>query len=831
MRELLIGFMCLLLLGTGCANRDSRPIGDFGESTMKAEPATVESPRRVPLDDTALAKVAADGIEVTWDDVKGLCTLLAARVPVQVCHLPRRVLVHPDMSVTLATAGISLYRDIPPPPVIGLAIGKPGGFPDMFKVTRRLHRGYMPIVNSQWVHDNLRLRQTVFCYLPHDRRVKTGRETQYVMMRLTVTNNDTCARQAPLFLYLGRGGDSYVNYLPFNPVAARWAQPPMPLTLDGSVLSSKTAVKLVYRSDKPVAAAFVPGTAAKAGRDKPPALNNALRFDIHLAGGETRTLDFVIADSDKGLPPAEVSAMKKVRFDKALRQASERSEALLAPAMKLTTPDPRINEIYKHLALSNLSLQFRDPKNGWQVPNQSPTPGVWSWEFAHMAVPMISIGLHEELDDSLKFFIDRQNGVGPKNAKSPPQGNIKTTRGSFVGDNGGRLWMNETGSILWALAARFRYTHDTKWLKANWPSILAAWGWIQTERQATRITDKNGQKVRYWGLLPSGMPGDIQLYSYTYTFNDSFTYLGMSEIAAAAREARLPEAKCLTKEAEEYRRCILDVVHREEFIDPKTKLLFVPNTVLYRETPPDKRDPYWVADGPIQLFDTGVLHPTDKRFADMVEFTRITKSLPYSGILLGFAEHMGGADWYPNQTERSYFRCYLGRGEIEKALLVLYSNLNYGMSNDTYQTSERFKADNSNWTGLSPNASGNGRNIDMIRRMVIDEQDSGKLWLLRGCPRRWFEPGKSIVAENAPTVFGKMAIRTKSMSDRIVIDVKAPDRKMPESMILMVRHPKERTIRKVTVNGKPAKIDGEAIVLPQRSGKFHVVVRLAKHAK
>ena len=801
-------------------------MGDFGEALMSAESAASSSPRRVPLDDTALATVAKNRIEVTWDDVKGLCTPLAARVPVQACHSPRQVLVHPDMSVAL-----HFYNRTPAPPVVGIALGKPDGFPDMFKVTRRLQRGYLRVVNSQWVDGDLCLRQTVFCYLPHDPKVSTGEETQYVMMRLSVKNTGNIDSEAPLFLYLGCGGDSYVNYAPFHPLVTRWARPPLPLTLKDNRLLSETAARLVYHADKPIAATFTPGIAVDPSvapsPEAPPVLNNALRFDLQLAPGETRTLDFVMADSDIGLPLDQLASMQSVTFDDALRQTEDRSDALLAPTMKLSTPDLRINDVFKHLALSNLALQFRDSKNGWQVPHQCPTLGVWSWEFAHAAVPMISIGLHEELDDSLRFFLHRQNGIGAKSANTPPQGNITSTRGSYVGSNGGRQWMNETGSILWVLASRYRYTHDTTWLKDHWPSILAAWDWIQTQRQTTRVLDENGQKVRYWGLLPSGMPGDFQLFCFTFTFNDSFTYLGMAEMAAAAREAGLAEADRLTREAEEYRQCILAVVHREEFVDPETGLLFVPNTVLYRETPPDKRDVYWVADGPIQLYDTGILHPTDKRFADMVEFTRVTKSLgPYSGLLLGFAEHMGGTDWYPNQTERSYFRCYLARAEIEKALLVLYSNLHYGMSGDTYQTSEHFIADNSNWTGLSPNASGNGRNIDMIRRMVIDEQDPGRLWLLRGCPRRWFAPGQSIVVANAPTLFGAMGIRARSTADRITIDVQPPGRSLPEAMTLMVRSPNSRKIRTATVNGQPAAVKGEAITLPRRKDELHVVVQL-----
>lgn len=771
-----------------------------------------EAGRRVPLDSTAFETVAAGSIEATWDDVAGLATPLAARVPVQVCGHPNVVQVHPDMSVTL---GVDVDSR-----ALGLVVGKPDDFPDIFKVTRRLGQGYLPILESRWENDGIRLEQTVLTYLPHDQKVVRGDEMQYVVMRVAVTNAGAAERKIPLFVYLGCGGDDCkVIYQPFTTSASRWANPSLGLVIEGSTLSAGTNPLLVFSADGSADATF---SAAAESQE----LNNVLRFDINLASGETRTLDFVMADSADALPADELANMQNVTFDNALALATQRSDEVLAPAMKLTTPDARINEIYKAVILSSLSLQFRDPVDRWQMPRQTVGMGVWSWEFAHMAVPMMSIGYWRELDDSLRFFTERQNGVGPRSGNITPRGEIKSTRGSFTGQTAGHncgdswQWMNETGSILWALAERFRYSRDVDWLKKQWPSIMAAWDWVQSERQATRITGDNGEKVRYWGLLPAGMSGDVDVYCYQFTFNDGVTWLGMSEIATAAREAGFAKADRLEQEVEEYRNCILDVVNREEFVDPETNLRFIPNIVFYRETPLEKRDPYWCASGPVQLFDIGLLDPSDERFADMVEHTRLT-----SGILLGMAEHIAGdAEWYPNQTERSYFRCYLHRGEIEKALLVLFSNLQYGMSNDTYQTTERFHVDDANFTAFNPNASGNGRDIDMLRRMVIDEQAPGELWLLRGCPRRWFQPGESIVVENATTLFGSMAIRARSEADCITVDITPPDQQLPQAMTLVVRCPVNRPVQHVTIDGQVAEFVNETVTIPCKKGPVRVIL-------
>ena len=205
----------------------------------------------------------------------------------------------------------------------------------------------------------------------------------------------------------------------------------------------------------------------------------------------------------------------------------------------------------------------------------------------------------------------------------------------------------------------------------------------------------------------------------------------------------------------------------------------------------------------------------------MVEYTRRKY-----GILMGLAEHVeGGVEWYPNQTERSYYKCYLGRGEIEKSLLVFYSNLVYGRSNDTYQSCERFHVDDPDFSPLQPNASGNGRMLDMIRRMVIDEQEAseGRLWLLRGCPRRWFAKGQSIAVAKAHTLFGQMAIRCRSEGNGITVDMESPSWDSPREIRLALRHPEYKPIVKATVNGKAAKVEGETIVLSYPTGRLRIL--------
>jgi hypothetical protein len=149
----------------------------------------------------------------------------------------------------------------------------------------------------------------------------------------------------------------------------------------------------------------------------------------------------------------------------------------------------------------------------------------------------------------------------------------------------------------------------------------------------------------------------------------------------------------------------------------------------------------------------------------------------------------------------------------------------YAMSEDMFETVERVNTADSNFSPFQPNSSGNGLVLTMLRRIVIDEQDEarGTLWLLRGCPRRWFAPGKSISVSDAPTVFGKMALRTTCMDRTITIDIDAPQDASLRQLCVAVRHPTRKEPKKLTVNGASTTITNEIVTVQTPSGHLRIV--------
>ncbi len=786
-------------------------------SREQASPACTDAWERF-LQSPTLDGVAEQGIEVAWDDLVGMAAPMTKRVPIQPRYSSDIVHVQPDLSIALGRANDAFG--------IGFACGVPFELPDMYTVTRSLYKGYQPIVLSEWKTASCVVNQTALAILPDDDETVTGLEPRVAVVRITLRNAASEPRRVPLYVLVGRmHGTQNPNYRPFLASASRWLEPPLGLRVDGDAVFVQDRAALAYRTDAPVTVTAHPEfTTDTAEPLFPEALRNVIEFGFELQADETATLNLAVAGAPDFFPPEGVSLLRETSFDEALERAEAYWDKGLEPGMKLNTPEPRLNDVYRHLSLSCLNNLRKNPGRPWHEPFQSPMwEGVWPWECAHMIVPMCAAGYHEELEPTLRFFTERQSGIGPyAEPGRKPEGETKSAYGCYTG-NFLLRWTCETGAILWAMAAKYRYSGDTAWLEENKESMLAAWDWIQAERARTRRFTETGDKVPYYGLMPHGRVHDWEGWHHFF-FSDVFTWKGMSEMALAFRDAGLPDAGRLLREAGEYRECLIEAVDKAQYVDPETGLLFVPNLVATRE---GERGGLWWADGPSCMFATGLLDARDdERFDAMFAYLEQTW-----GTMLGLTNRMDeprelgkrNPYWYVNCSERGYFQNLLARGEPERALLILYSNLAYGLSQDCYQTAERIHVSDPNYAPFQPNSSGNGRLLDMFRRMVIDDQDPGVLWLLRGCPRRWFAPGQSIAVENATTYYGKMAMHTQAAENTVALDIDPPARGEAVELRVVLRHPSRLAPKTVTVNGVETAAENGVVALVKAEGPQHII--------
>ena len=109
--------------------------------------------------------------------------------------------------------------------------------------------------------------------------------------------------------------------------------------------------------------------------------------------------------------------------------------------------------------------------------------------------------------------------------------------------------------------------------------------------------------------------------------------------------------------------------------------------------------------------------------------------------------------------------------------------------------------------------------------MIVDDQDPGVIWLLRGCPRRWFAPGQSVVVEDAPTCWGKMAVRTRADENAVTVHVAPPSAGQKVELRVVVRHPSGKPPSQVLVNGAEHPHENGVITLTNAVQPQEIVCR------
>ena len=384
-------------------------------SGKSVEPAwqTIAAMERV----WGLDAVGTNKKEASLEDLKGLPTPLSQHVPVQAPLHPDPLFVLPDMALALGrevNAGIEIVHPkmkVPnPKPAIclGFALGEPPVFPGIFEPSRSLRDGYLPIVTSRWTCGDIVMEQTAFGALPDDKAVVTGKETQYLAVRLILTN--TSKKEAKTVLTIAPGlalATQCANYTSYTTPSKRWNSATWDTSYKKDALMLDGRILAVIKTDPSCAPSF--GSDISRG-----AIRDPLRFSVALASGKRQTIDLVVAGSSRLADSSELSRMRAIRFDKALARAEALHQKYLHLGMKLSTPDSRINDVYRGLILSCLETLAMNPEKGWCEPYQSPVWAMaWPWEFAHMTVPLCGLGYGPLLDPAFRFFTDRQNEVGP----------------------------------------------------------------------------------------------------------------------------------------------------------------------------------------------------------------------------------------------------------------------------------------------------------------------------------------------------------------------------------------------------------------------------------
>jgi len=143
---------------------------------------------------------------------------------------------------------------------------------------------------------------------------------------------------------------------------------------------------------------------------------------------------------------------------------------------------------------------------------------------------------------------------------------------------------------------------------------------------------------------------------------------------------------------------------------------------------------------------------------------------------------------------------YLLRDEPKAAIRAFYSMIACAFSHSVYEPVEHRWG----WGQYFGPPSTDGAWFELYRHMLIHETDEDTLLLLQAVPRAWLKPNNQILVERAPTYYGPLTLRVQSLAatGEIKATVDLSGQKRPAQLLVRFRHPDQKPLRAVRVNGK-----------------------------
>lgn len=745
-----------------------------------------------------LDEVARSHYETNYDEIASAYGGPMSRAPVisEKAH-PELVWVRPDMGIGMVANPIAFATGVQPSPIRWRT------------VSRSLYRGYLPIVISSAEDESIRFEQVAYTKLLNADKVKTGHEKQVVVVRMSMINtspNET--RRA--------------NSWAFVPAAVATTDGP-PYFWSGKLYEVTGSLPAVagdaIKSSDDVLwdGAVVLGVHQEGAGVKVTQYERALCFEADLLPGQKKSFVLKLSTNKKGFNESELTTVRKLDYQSGLDARAIELESILQKGTRIEVPEEAVNNIYKAQILYNQTQMVQAADRKYYMPVQG-SWGVYPLEQMKQLITLDEFGYHDDVEKSLGYFLKLQetrslpSAVASAEDVFPYTGTFEQSGWEDDSDStiygvlahqrkkeDSPAWKYGTGSILNTLAEHYYYSRDRTWLEAVAPAIVKACDWIVEVRKQTMHLQPDGGKPLQYGLMPADEADHRGKANLTYNLvTDAYSYEGLEHAAAALSDIGNPDGKRLLNEAALFRADILEAMRRTRRTDPDAS----PYPRSFNQ--PDD----WAvfAAGPLTLVDAGLIDPNDAAFSSTERYLKTHTNLGVLGLMGGIygRNPQLRGEHYMVIGEDPYHYALTMRGEVEKAILVLYSSLAFGVDHDTLGAVERFDLYDRRYTPLFINSSGSMRICNMIRRTLLFENE-GNLTFLAVAPRRWLEAGKQIKIEGAVTHFGTVDFKAVSHVDtgRILVDIRLqidrPD--LLKTITLRIPHPLRAPIRKVIVNG------------------------------
>ena len=364
---------------------------------------------------------------------------------------------------------------------------------------------------------------------------------------------------------------------------------------------------------------------------------------------------------------------------------------------------------------------------------------VWVWEAMQCLRPMLQLGHFAPVKKVLDFIFKLQDGG------TPPEGRFHSLAGA-VGTTGPR-WANATGAALLLAADYAVFSGDRAFLDEYLPKMFRAARWILGEVKATRRYRPDGSKGFGFGVMPLCCANDGD-WGYVIASTDVWNFAGAEQFARLLKKLGAPEYDEIHAEVEQYRADLsaaIDSVCREDgFIDRKLsdegKIARVFEKVA----------------GAGYFLETGFASPDEPRFRKYIAFCEREY---FDGP---FISPMFDGIYYVGNGEQNMFYVYAQLHEWKKAYLAAETFRQCAMTPDLWLMQERYSSADAAFTPWQPNASNNGRYLQMTVRRLFLERGEQEIILFGGIAPSGMLAGKDCALRGLNTYHGKVDLNLRS---------------------------------------------------------------------
>jgi len=561
------------------------------------------------------------------------------------------------------------------------------------------------------------------------------------------------------------------------------------------------------------------------------AATETVRFlSISAQGGELNlngTLPAHASASFAVLLPAQRTDFSALPDPTRLRADTEAYwNAALAPAMQVETPDPLLNDVIRSSQVRCL-IAARNEADGARV-----APWIAAMSYGPLESEANSVirgmdfmGHRDFARRGLDFFIHRYN----------TNGFLTTGYTTF-----GTAWH------LWTLGEHYQLHRDTNWLRQVAPEVERVASWI------VRQTEKTKRPARpEYGLMPPGVIADWNSFAYHFALN-AYYYAALREVGTAlsdlstSRSSRHKEALTENLTLDRAADLRANILRAYQWTQSQAPALPLRNGTWIPHYPSQVHSPGKLADffpgqdagrswcydveiGAHQLVPTGVFQPRDREVERILDHMEDVQFL--SDGWFDYPAEMNKKDWFNlggfSKVQPYYTRnceIYALRDDV-KPFVRSYFNTMAAMLNPEVLTFwEHF-----HHSGAWDKTHETGYFLHQTRIMLVAERGD-QLWLAPLITSNWLKDGLVVAITNAPTRFGPVSYRIVSHVSQgyIEANIQPPDRTLPKTLVLRLRHPDGKPLRSVTINHRSSRqfdIAKECILIKPAVGSISVTAR------